>query len=225
MPPEEKPQAATNPVNGQGTPAPENVGEQASEPTLDDTLKQYADETKQGEAAPQPPQPGEQQPPAQTGTPALEIDQNEFAALRAAAREVQAQQLRDTVAAAAVKMREVGGDALSIYDNQALEDALNGAAQRDPRVSVAFAQRISNPSGWNDVVSAVGRNLVQRASQIADPGLTADRATARASGQGISPTTGEKTGSWADDWNSIPEEERLKRMKEHGYDPNKQFIV
>lgn len=126
---------------------------------------------------------------------------------------------------AVTTIRDVGGDALSRFDNGILEDALNGAAARDPRIGVAFSQRGTNPQGWNDVVAAVARDLSKRVSEAPDPQLSADREAARMSGRGNSSTTGSADDDpWkAENWKKLSPDEQARLMAEKGYNPNYQL--
>jgi hypothetical protein len=70
--------------------------------------------------------------------------------------------------------------------NYQVEGLLDAEARRDERIWKAFANRNSDPEGWNKIVSAVGQRMADSLMAQPDAQRAADQEAARASVRGTS---------------------------------------
>lgn len=141
---------------------PQTEETSAQEPSIDELLEQFkATET-----------PPEQQPQK---TDLKADDLREVVDYVRDARDEKANEQTTADIAAAAKV--VKGD-LDI-DEEVVVDLLHGKAGRDPRFLKAYQVRRENPSDWESVLKAAGRELASSLTKP-DQGLTDDRAAVEA---------------------------------------------
>jgi len=77
-------------------------------------------------------------------------------------------------------------DTLGNLADYQIEGLLDAEARRDGRIWKAFANRNSDPEGWNKIVSAVGKRMADSLMAQPDAQRAADQEAARASVRGTS---------------------------------------
>lgn len=165
---------------------PQTEDKGAQEPSIDELLKQFeATET----------------PPEQAAKPEIKADDlREVVSFVKEDREERIREKTDKDVLAAAQV--VKGD-LDL-DDDVIVDFLYGKASRDPRFLKAFQMRHENPDGWNRVLKAQGKELVDKFGPKIDQNLTDDHAAVAAAVRSASTGSSEEAPP---DFNSMSDAE------------------
>ena len=142
--------------------APEAV-EQTHEPSLDDLLSEYEQQTAPREEAPR--QQAPQVPP-------------DYEYIQQMARDYEAQQTKSAIQETVTGIKNLGEN-LKDVDNEIIEGMLQSRAARDPRIATAWAMRHQKPSEWNKVAKSLAKELDSK-FHFPDRQATEDREALRA---------------------------------------------
>lgn len=171
---EEVTQTAVTETDGTAKPAQEATDAQKTEPSLDDLLKEFEQETTIETQA------RSSKPDKQSEASADSPDTSKR--LEALEQRLAEEQLRKDLSPVIEKIKE----GFPLLENDEIIDLLDGRAKRDPRLANAWANRHTNPKGWEKVVDAIGRDMSGRLAKLPDKAATEDREAVTAAVRGAS---------------------------------------
>lgn len=177
-------QPAATPPKGEAQPSPAGNGAQAPKKSLDDFLREFAQQSKP--APTQQPAAAAPQAPAQSNETPVTAD-----ALRGVINYVQKAADRD---ARAELDSEIGDAVKTVKSVEGLENAsdevveglLHRQAHKDERFRAVWEKRYDDPDTYQRALTALGKDIAKTVNDRPDARLTGDRAAVRAAVAGQS---------------------------------------
>lgn len=199
---ENQEQPVVDDVEGGAKPDAETKNAQTDAPDeLDKLLQQYAEESKP-EATTQPEQTGDANDQLLQRIDALE---NEVTRVKSGA------DMQETIEAIRGELDP------EVFDNDLIEGWLDKQAQKDPRLTKAWANRHNDPKAFDKVKASLGQAFASKFAKMPNKEATEDREAVAAAVRGTSTKTSE--GKAPDYSGDSDQEFSSKVEKEFGFRP------